>query len=253
MRQIIIWLLLLVTPFVALAQRMDIYIDKDFNADKYIALYAYGLQRDVVRTNSEMKAAQFNGDGTGIMKRHYTTLGSDEKIGDDGYSCNDKMSFAFVIAPYNVDKDGNHTHDPDTKLTWAIASGWAPSLDTQISNRDINNVGIGESIAATDPTGCAAYKGINGNDEPGDWRLPTQREIQVMFTVIEQALDYIQSGVVTHQIINGDYWTSTEFYNSGAAWSAWSMNSIIGKPNYDVKTNMRMARCVKDIYEPINQ
>ncbi len=245
MKRIII-LILLTVSLVVSAQRMELYM---YNSYKYIALYAYGLQRDVVRTNSEMRTAQFNGDGTGVLKRHHTTKGFDERIGDEGYNCNDKISFAFMVAPYNVDKDGHHTSTE--KLTWAEASGWDSSLNSDGGNYNTETgVGNGESIIASSPTGCSAYRGPNGTDKAGEWRLPTQREIQVMFTVIEQSLDYIAADDVEHEIIEGVYWSATEFYDSGT--KAWSISSITGQPLYEPKTETRMVRCVKDIYEPIN-
>ncbi|MFR9650637.1 MAG: hypothetical protein SNG35_01250 [Rikenellaceae bacterium] len=256
----ILYIILVIVPMLSFGQRMEIYTYESF---KYIALYAYGLQRDVVKTNAEMKAAQMNGDGTGVMRRHHTTKGFDERIGNEGYNANDKISFAFMIAPRNVDVDGTETTKA-VLLTWAEASGWDTSLNSGSGEYydTATGVGVGESILATEATGCAAYRGMNGKDNPGDWRLPTQREIQIMFTVIEQSLGYVASGEVDHEIIEGVYWTSTEFYSSDAPGSAWSISSITGQPIYDKKDNInaasgvnenRMARCVKDIYETINE
>lgn len=250
MKKIVLIIFALI-PMLATAQRMELYT---YNSSTFIALYAYGLPREVVKTNDEMKASQMNGDGTGVVKRHHTTKGLDERIGDDGYNANDKISFAFIIAPYNIDINGEHTSSGETTLTWSEASGWDTSMDSQYASEDYDTttgIGTGESILADTPTGCAAYKGINGKDKPGDWRLPTQREIQVMFTVIEQSLDYIVSGDVTHEIISGNYWSATEFYDYGS--KAWSISSITGRPSYDSKSLTHMARCVKDIYETINE
>lgn len=251
---------MLVIPFVASAQRMELYTYNNF---KYIALYAYGLPRDVVKTNSEMREAQYNRNGTGVMRRHHTTKGVDQRIDDitnggggEGYNCNDKLTFAFMIAPYNVDINGNPTHSKETLLTWSEASGWDTAIDSEIKAYDESvggtGIGDGESELAAEPTGCAAYKGMNGMDEAGDWRLPTQRELQVMFTVIEQSYGHIVSGAVTHEILEGYYWSSTEFYASGATGHAWSIYTATGRPQDDPKSIRRMARCVKDIYETIN-
>ncbi|MFI3288246.1 MAG: DUF1566 domain-containing protein [Rikenellaceae bacterium] len=247
----LILIVLLLTPLFASAQRMEVYTYNSFN---YMSVHAYGLQRDVVKTNSEMRASTTNSDGTGVVRRHHTTKGVDEKIGSEGYDVNDKISFAFIASPYNVDVDGNHTSDENTVMTWAEASGWDTSINSGSGEYiDTDGTGVGESILAETPTGCAAYRGMNGTDKPGEWRLPTQREIQVMFTVIEQALEYIQSGVVTSEVLDGVYWTSTEFYASGAPGYAWSISNVTGRPIYDLKSSQKMVRCVKDIYETVNE
>lgn len=247
MRKILL-LILLSVPCFAFAQRMELYTYRSF---PYLATYAYGLPREVVKTNSEMREAQFNGDGTGVMKRHYTYKGVNERIGDKGYNANKKITFAFIVAPYNVDINGEHTSTE--KLTWSQASGWDTSFDTSTSEYvDVNGVGVGESVLAAKPTGCAAYKGMHGTDKPGSWRLPTQRELQVMFTVIEQALTYIENNEVEHEIQQGLFWSSTELISTGLPQS-WSMSSETGFPVYETRTNQCYARCVKDIYEPINE
>lgn len=246
----------MVIPFVASAQRIELYT---YNSFTYVMLRAYGLQRDVVKSNAEMRASQMNSDGTGVMRRHHTTKGFDERIGADGYNANDKISFAFIVAPRNVRADGSETSTKDENngdlITWAEASGWDTSLNTATGEAldTFTGLGTGESILASKPTGCAAYRGMNGTDKMGEWRLPTQREIQVMFTVIEQSMGYIYNKEVDHEIIQGIYWTSTEFFDSTSVFKAWSISSITGRPNYDEKSKKRMARCVKDIYETINE
>ncbi|MFI3295209.1 MAG: DUF1566 domain-containing protein, partial [Rikenellaceae bacterium] len=129
------------------------------------------------------------------------------------------------------------------------------SLDTGDgeSYNTSTGVGVGESILASEPTGCAAYRGPNDADNPGDWRLPTQREMQVMFTVIEQALGSIASGEVESEVVEGVYWTSTEFFTADAPGYAWSLNTITGRPMYELKSVPLMVRCIKDIYESINE
>ncbi|MFI3281530.1 MAG: hypothetical protein R3Y44_06115 [Rikenellaceae bacterium] len=245
-------LILLITPLVASAQRMEVYTYNSFN---FLSLYSYGLQRSVVKTNAEMRASQMNGDGTGVTKRHHTTKGVDERIGDAGYNANEKITFAFIASPYNVDINGQHTSSTSDVMSWSEASGWDTSIDVGAGEYyDITTgVGVGVSTLAETPTGCAAYRGMNGTDKEGEWRLPTQREMQVMFTVIEQALGYIQSGEVESEVLDGIYWTSTEFYASGAPGYGWSISTITGFPLYELKTERRMVRCIKDIYETINE
>ncbi len=249
--RVVLFVIFAIVPLFASAQRMEVYT---YNSFKYLSLYSYGLPREVVKTNAEMRASQSNGDGTGVVKRHHTTKGFDERIGEDGYNVNDKLTFAFISSPYNVDIDGKHTSSTDDIMTWAEASGWDTSINSGEgeSYNTETGVGEGESILAAEPTGCAAYRGMNGTDNPGDWRLPTQREMQVMFTVIEQALEYSVSNEVVSEVLEGSYWTSTEFYSSDAPGYSWSLSTITGCPLYELKSEKRMVRCIKDIYESIN-
>ncbi len=250
----ILLVILLIAPILCYGQRMEVYTYNSFN---YLALYAYGLPRSVVKTNAEMRESTTNGDGTGIMRRHHTTKGVDDALGDDGFNANKKLSFAFMASPYNVNRFGKHTSTTDQEgdlMTWSEASGWDTSIDVIAGEYTYITSGVGEityDIAET-PTGCAAYKGMNDTDKEGDWRLPTQREIQVMFTVIEQALVHIQSGDVVSEVLDGVYWTSTEFFSVANYGQGWSISNITGQPQDERKTELRMTRCVKDIYETIN-
>ncbi len=260
MRKIII-LFFVLLPLVSEAQQLKVYTDS--NGYNYFALYAYGLPREVVKTNQEIKDSKY-GD-SGIMRRHHTTKYDDEAIGSEGYNCNEKLSFAFVIAPYNVDAEGNELLDNDYQeaISWYAASGWSQSIDTE-STTDawgqpilVNNLSEA-SIVNESPTGCAAYKGPLDLDEPGTWRLPTQRELLMMFTIIEQALTLGSDSGVTSTIVNGEYWTSTEMKTS-SNWKVWYVDNTTGivvhheKVNAWGLENTAYARCVRDIDDdPIN-
>lgn len=242
-------ILAIIFPLVASAQRMELYVYNNYN---YLSLYAYGLPREVVKTNAEMRAALSNGDGTGVMLRHHTTKGVDQAFTSEGYNANEKMSFALLIAPYIINADGEHTStaNDDCEMTWEEASGLVSSNGTYIENPE--------------PTGCAAYKGPGGIDKAGDWRLPTQRELQMMFTVVEQAIELLSSGVVDGEAATGTYWTSTEFYSGYSTSSndleyidtadkVWTVNNSTGQTAHEYPTSKGMIRCVRDIYETINE
>lgn len=253
MKKLIIFALL-VMPFVAQAQRLEIYEDERGN--DYLGLYAYGLQRDIVKTNDEMRASV---NEAGITRRHHTTKGNEDRIGSEGYNANPEVSFAFLIAPYNVDVNGQHTSNVNETMTWTKASGWDSSIDDVNCNFEVGDSGpgAGDSPIAARPTGCAAYQGADGLDAQGEWRLPTQREIQIMFTIMEQATAFVESGEVETEILSGKYWTSTEFCVSGGAtvWNAWYLNNFNGFTEYTPRGSSvsYFARCVKDLYLPINE
>lgn len=244
-------------PLAAMAQRIEIYTDD--NADRYYAMYAYGLPREIVKTNSEMRASVTSG---GIVRRHHTTKGEDASIvgtsssSEDGYNANRKISFAYAIAPYNVDASGSHTTSTDG-ISWIAASGWSTDIEDTISayvSGDSGD-GSGESTVASTPTGCAAYQGLSGKDPVGTWRLPTQREAQIMLTVVEQVLILNDTEGVEGQIEEGEIWTATELYAANDYWRAWFVNSVSSITHNLSRTswNKKMARCVKDIYDPINE
>lgn len=270
MRKIIL-LLLLFIPFISNGQRMTVVED---NGWKYLAVYAYGLPREVVKKNSEIIDSKFDG---GIMRRHHTTKSVDAKIGDEGYNGNQKISFAFLIAPQSVNESGEHIHDDDyiyptgyrpseDYIPWYKASGWdksvceeTPSVKGYTTNKGVfysdRGDGNGKSEKSATPTGCAAYTGPLKKDPLGSWRLPTQREAQIMFTVIEQALTLIhgKNKDLIHHIMDGNYWTSTEFFATGNTWQAWYIESSSGKVLYGAhldafgNSSTAFARCVRDI------
>ncbi len=261
MKKILI-LFLFIAPLMVEAQQLKIYTDSD--GYNYFALYAYGLPREVVKTNQEIKDSKF-GD-TGIMRRHHTTKYDDAGIGSEGYNANQKLSFAFLIAPYNVDANG----DPimpgmyQSEISWYDASGWDVSIDTELKPDPWGVMRLSsclktESVAKASPTGCAAYQGLSGEDTPGTWRLPTQREALVMFTIMEHALTMQGANEVPNLIINGKYWTSTELKTS-ANWKVWYVDSTEGKVIHSEKLDAAsnypgaFARCVRDIdNDPINE
>ncbi len=241
------------------AQQLKIYRDEENNFD-YFAVYAYGLPREVVKTNAEIKESKFG--ETGITHRHHTTKthespilggGVADDIYRDGRNANIKVSFAFLIAPYNVDKFGEEIMPEETNNTvdWYAASGWMPTYD-KISS---------ESVPNPSPTGCAAYTGHHKTDKAGSWRLPTQREAMIMFTVMEHALTLENGGSVENHIVNGPFWTSTEFnttLDGGAIgdWIVWRLNTTMGMLEHVDKfdAGQGFARCVKDIdNDPINE
>ncbi len=250
--------------------------------DLYIAIFAYGLPRDIVHTNSQMSNSIYGGSiysgfgitppsittggyigAYGVTQRHHTTKGVDYEITPDGnaangtgYNVNHKIAFAYLVAPYNVDRDGNPDKESTEMLNWCVASGWDEALLNELAythSSDGIGVGKGASTLATTPTGCAAYRGIGGKDNPGTWRLPTQRESQVMFTIIEYAIALNVQYEIENTMAAGEYWTSTELFASGANWKAWANSSTSGSvANYE-KSSLLYARCVRDIYYKVNE
>lgn len=107
-------------------------------------------------------------------------------------SQNKKISVNFIIAPIDIS-------GPDgAVLTWAEAAGW---------HKNANNTSYKTPATATE-TGCSQYQGKDGKDEKGTWRLPTQRELILMW-ILNPVLK--KSELMT-PLAEEYYFSATEFY-----------------------------------------
>ena len=127
------------------------------------------------------------------------------------------IPFRFIIAPV----DG-----PDGEVSWAAAMG----IDAS-ANRNLGQDGT------VITSGCASYK----TDEfPSGWRLPTQREMMLMW-LFKAGIDVIYS---SGQLSASPYWTATE----NTAVEAWYLDFTTAAPQSDsaAKTSSYKYRCVRD-------
>lgn len=162
---------------------------------------------------SGLKLLVKNADGTnGSTIRHTHDKGNGENI-----PVNDKVPFRFIIAPV----DG-----PDGEVSWAAAMGINASANSNLGQ---------DGTAIT--SGCASYK----TDEfPSGWRLPTQREMMLMW-LFKAGIDVIYS---SGQLSASPYWTATE----NTAVEAWYLDFTTAAPQSDsaAKTFSYKYRCVRD-------
>ena len=137
---------------------------------------------------------------------------------------NDKVPFRFIIARADGD---NASPTATTTTTWAGAMGL---------NTSENNQMIADGTAADD--GCAIYK---TREFPSGWRLPTQREMMVMWLFQEGINAIYPSGQLS---TTGKYWTATEKDAS----NAWLMDFSTTAPQSttDRKSQVYRFRCVRD-------
>lgn len=160
------------------------------------------------------------------------------------YSPNLNCSSNFIISPRDVSPRGRDTPVVGESMTmnWATANGYLATANT---------VDIAIDASATD-RGCAYYLGVDGTDNIGDWRIPTQREWAVILAM-ESAL--IETSGVTDfkQLADGrSYWTSAENWASEQrAWVSTSLNStrFVGaflNPD-QTKSFTHNLRCIKDL------
>lgn len=152
--------------------------------------------------------------GMKLLKNGRTIRHTSEKAIGSNIIANDKVPFRFIIAP----TDGSSTN-------WAAAGGFNAS-----ANNDLQPDGV----AAT--TGCANY---STTEFPGGWRLPTQREMMIIW-LFREGINTVYDSAQ----LSGQYWSATE----NTATKAWYMdfNATVPGSNAELKTNNYKFRCVRD-------
>lgn len=175
----------------------------------YAVFYSAGLPE------SAIWPLHMNLSKNGVTIRHTPAKGNGSNI-----SVNDKVPFRFVIAPTQGDSDGN--------VNWATAMG----LNTSENN---NLAPDGEGAT----TGCASY---STTEFPNGWRLPTQREMMLMWLFRDGIKDIYTS---TPLVAGETYWTATENDNAGQAWCFVNSETSPGSSTAQ-KTSGYKFRCVRD-------
>ena len=139
-------------------------------------------------------------------------------------------------------------------MTWAEANGRLNTANSQgwnIPSKAMN-------------TGCYAYKGKSGKDEPGSWRVPNSRELSMILVFAhelerfssETGFQKLYEAKAANYLSNG-YWSSTE--QSSTLYSLDKATSGLIDVNYGLtiyeganktSTDKNRLRCIKDI--PLN-
>jgi len=148
-----------------------------------------------------------NKDGRTIRHTSLKAIGSN-------INTNEKVPFRFIIAPTE-----------QSAATWAAAMGFAAS-----ANSDLTPGGTPAAI------GCANY---STTEFPGGWRLPTQREMMIMW-LFREGIDAIYSTQMS-----GQYWSATEKEET----TAWYLdfNATVPESKAASKTTSSYKyRCVRD-------
>lgn len=191
------------------------YIQKETIGGKtYAVIYAEGLAG----------AAQW---GTGVkMMRDGATIRHQVSKGNGGnLSVNDRIPFRFIVAPTDVGSNNQN---------WMTVQG-------------VNDGGQDDysDFGTTANTGCRWY-GTTGAPGTGrTWRVPTQRELQLMW-IFREAIGAIYKDKPMEEAGKTKrYWSSTE---KGST-DAWFFDFAPGKPYCDTQpksTANGMVRCVSD-------
>lgn len=154
--------------------------------------------------------------------------------GNDGNpSVNDRIPFRFIVAPTDL-----------SDATWMSATGVDAS----------NNGNLNANFAVATQSGCGSYGAAGKPGEGRTWRLPTQRELQLMW-MFRQPIGLIYpltkdgSGNVTSEPMEASseqkrYWASTE----KDAGNAWFFDFKQGAPAcfWQSKSTLGYGRCVSD-------
>lgn len=175
----------------------------------------------------------------------------------------------FIVSPTDVYNDGDTKSNSassilqDTEgtpqsnsitMSWAEANGRLNTANSQgwnIPSKAMN-------------TGCYAYKGKSGKDEPGSWRVPNSRELSMILVFAheleqfssETGFQKLYEAKAANYLSNG-YWSSTE--QSSTSYSLDKATSGLIDVNYGLtiyeganktSTDRNRLRCIKDI--PLN-
>lgn len=191
------------------------YIQKETIGGKtYAVIYAEGL----------VGAAQW-GSGVKMMRNNATIRHQVSKGNGGNLSVNDRIPFRFIVASEDV---GNNDKN------WMAVQG-------------VNDGGQDDNpdFATTVNTGCRWYGTAGAPGSGRTWRVPTQRELQLMW-MFREAIGAIYSTKPMEEAGKTKrYWSSTE---KGAT-DACFFDFASGKPYCDTQaksTANGMVRCVSD-------
>lgn len=204
----------------------------------YAVIDASLMPGTVIRTDEniydEVPLYQFKVDGggdaemeNGIQKKVYRVKRHSKNSSVDVF-----ISKKFAIAPQNIDGDGNS--NSNAFVTWAHAGGW----DALANSKGPLDA---ESFRAVEQ-GCPMYRGRDGKDAPGTWRLPTKKEISLMLIYSQKLYStYDKTGFVR---LLGSYCAATESIEQCDAIYNMICIGTLGKRNEYPKF---YVRCIRDI------
>lgn len=175
------------------------------NGKTYAIIYSEGLA-GAAQWESGMKMMR-----NGATIRHQVSKGNEGNL-----SVNDKIPMRFIVAPADVDN-----------VTWEQAGGVTGGGN------------LNADFASTVQVGCGGYNDGSGRK----WRVPTQRELQLMWLFRDAIAQVYKSGPM-ETASPKRYWASTEKDNA----NAWYFDFVKGAPgcSWQPKTAGSYVRCVSD-------
>ncbi len=183
------------------------YLRKEtVNAKDYAIIYSEGLA-GAAKWEAGMKMTR-----NGATIRHRVSKGN-----GGNPSINDKIPMRFIVAPEDV-----------ANVTWMQAGGVTGGNGNLNADFTTTNTG----------TGCNGY-----NYGSRKWRVPTQRELQLMW-LFRAPIGIIYPSGAMENVSTKNYWASTE----QDADNAWIVDFKQDVPHcfWQPKTNTANVRCVSD-------
>lgn len=174
--------------------------------------------------------------GVGVkMMRNGATIRHQVSKGNGGnLSVNDRIPFRFIVAPTDLN---NEKH-------WSEAAGGKVGENQNLNAELVMKDGYNPNAPIPETTdGCTFYGTSGGAGAGRKWRLPTQRELQLMW-MFREAIGIIYSGNPMEKNVSKKYWTATE----KDAGNAWYFDFQEGKPacGWQSKSETSPVRCVSD-------
>lgn len=201
-----------------------------------------GMPKGSVKTTAELVASK-TADGRVVRHfQHWQTYQSSYINGTETMGANNKVSPLFLVGHCQIKDDGtpdNSTGSGYWAIQWFTAAGYAQAAGSDLKP---------STQTASAATGCAAYRGPSGNDPAGSWRLPTQRELMLIWTLLPQ-IEALGLSVWSpfRTFSNAYYWSATE----QGAQNAYDVNFMDGRCAASQKDlgsyGIQVGRCVRDI------
>lgn len=199
------------------------YIQKEtVNGKPYAVIYSEGL------AGAARWGAGFSMAKKGATIRHRVDEGNGGNI-----LVNDKIPMRFIVAPTDV----------NNPQPWSEAGGGKAGANQDLEAGLVMKDGYNPaSPTAATTVGCTYY-GIEGPGAGRKWRLPTQRELNLMW-VFRHPIGIIYPEGPMESASSKKYWAATE---KDAA-NAWYFDFQTGFPacSWQLKTTASRVRCVSD-------
>ena len=243
------------------SQTIEVY--EDLRGNKYAAINSKDLPKQRIRDKSavfynNIQLYEYTSTGqntnpitdsegnpvyTDRIIRHIDSMSEAGKI-------NKTVSAFFIVSPDIVYSDGNDSEGKDSgtqTMNWATANGYLATANS-------NSYSTEKNIAV--PKGCAMYRGKDGQDAPGTWRIPTLREGSLIMIYYKELEATTTQGTDCKAFALSDikpttYWLATENTTSSQAWlmiiypdaTRVKYKSVRDLP----KKSYYFLRCIRDI------
>lgn len=199
-------------------------------------VYVSGNSGDVVQIKKMVRHYEGNEEGS----YSYTDESSNGIF--SSYNPNRKVSTLFAVAPTDICDNGvpAKENDESAKMIWATAAGFLVSA---------HSIDYKYRSSATQ-TGCYMYRGKNGTDPHGTWRLPVKREL-ILMSILKVPLQNTKNTDFV-PFLPQNYWSITEddILSDDAKQAHAVQFTDIMKIGTPFGYNKSRVRCIRDILLP---